>query len=300
MLQLTSRGFVAAPSLPLAKIVTVTKNEYDLIEDFIRYYGSIFGYENVIILDNESDNPIVLDVYRRYIPRGVTVRTVVGYSGTSQGDHFTNAMREYTTSAEFLIGVDTDCFFTVNRRCDKHTIHTYLRSLPHDRDIFHINAFLMSVVEPTTENYADYKLIRPTDCTKFVARNGYAGISSVQHVFFRARSFVYTTNGNHGGGTTTNRGYFCPEVAYVHYHDTGKRRHLERCKAILLAYGFLRNDMTEPEQLACLRSNPNGSGIHRQRQYIEYLENPGTFFQEEPVPADTFEYTEVKRALEHI
>jgi hypothetical protein len=300
MLQLTSLGFVASSSLPLAKIVTVTKNEYDLIEDFIRYYGSIFGYENVIILDNESDNPIVLDVYRRYSPKGVTVRTVVGYSGSSQGDHFTNAMREQTGSAEFLIGVDTDCFFTVNGHCDKYTIHTYLRSLPRDRDIFRVNAFLMSVVDPTTENYADHKLIRPTNCTTFVARNGYAGMSSIQHVFFRAQSFVHTANGNHSGTTTTNRGHSCPEVAYVHYHDTGKRRHLERCKAILVAYGYIRNEMTESEQLKSLCSNSDGSGFHRKRQYIEYLQRPDTFFQEDPLPSDTFEYTEVKRAIEHI
>jgi hypothetical protein len=33
---------------------------------------------------------------------------------------------------------------------------------------------------------------------------------------------------------------------------------------------------------------------------MEYLQNPSTFFQEDPIPPDTFEYTEVKQALEHI
>ena len=298
MMRMTSYGFVLASSFPLAKVFTVTKNEYDLIEDFIRYYGYLFGYENVIILDNESDNPSVLDVYKRYALKGVTIRTVVGYTGTSQGDHFTNAMRKYRTSSDFLIGLDTDCFLTVNGRCDKETIHAYLRALPRDRDIFWVNSFLLSVVDPTSENYADHKMNRPTDCTKFVSRTGYAGIPSIRHVFFRARTFEYTTNGNHEGGTTTNQGHVCPEVAYVHYHDTGKRRHLERCKTILLAYGFIRNEMTEHEQLEALRSNPNGSGIHRQRQYMEYLQNPDTFFQEESIPHDTVEYMEVKRTLE--
>lgn len=291
-------GFVVTPSLPLAKVATVTKNEYDLIEDFIRYYGYLFGYENVIILDNESDNPSVLEVYNRYRPKGVTIRTVVGYSGSLQGEHFTAALREYTASAQFLIGVDTDCFLTVNRRCDRRTIHQYLQSLPYDRDIFCVNSFLLSVVDPTSGNYADHKLIRPTDCTTFVSRNGYAGLPSIQHVFFRAQSFVYTTNGNHSGGTTTNREYRCPEIAYVHYHDTGKRRHLERTKAILLAYGFIQADMTEDEQLERLCSTRNDAGIHRQRQYIAYLQDPAILFQEDPIPNDTFEYTEVKRAIE--
>lgn len=298
MLQLTQAGFVIRNPLPLAKIFTVTKNEYDLIEDFIRYYGGIFGYENVIILDNESDNPIVLDVYQRYIPKGVTVRTVVGYSGDSQGNHFTNAMRNYTTSAEFLIGLDTDCFLTVNRRCDKQTIHTYLRSLPYDRDLFRINSFLMSVVDTSSGNYVDNKLVRPTDCTTFALRRGYAGVPSIHHVFFRAPSFIRTYNGNHEGTTTSNRDYLCNEVAYVHYHDTGKRRHLERCKTILLAYGFLRKDMTEREELDSLLSLRDGTGVHRQAQYTQYLQNPQSFFQEDPIPHDVFEYTEIKRALD--
>lgn len=294
-LAFTPSGF-KVKMIPLAKVFTVTKNEYDLIEDFINYYGRIFGYGNVVILDNGSDNQAVLDVYTRYSTRGVTIRTVYGYEGGKQGEHFTQVMREYRDKAEFLIGLDTDCFFCVNGKCDPSTIQQYLRSLPMDRDKFIMKKFLMSVVDATSENYRDNKYVRPTDCTKFVLRTGYSG-TECPHVFFRASNFVSTSVGNHSGETTTGREFFCEDVCYVHYHETGRKRHVERCKTILLAYGYIHESMTPQEQLDTLIRYPNGGGIHRQRQYISYLQDPNSFLQEDPVPADVIEFTEVKKLL---
>jgi hypothetical protein len=286
------------PPVALAKVFTVTKNEYDLIEDFINYYGAIFGYENVVILDNESTDERVLRVYETYRPKGVVVKHTVGYAGMKQAEHFTTAMTEYKSSAEFLIGVDTDCFLCVNKRCNPEEIRTYLRTLPSDCDLFVMKKFLMSIVDPSSPNYKDNKLVRPTDCTTFVERDNYAG-TSPSHVFYRASNFVSTDLGNHNGVTTTNRRHFCPEISYVHYHETGRRRHLERCRAILLAYGYIRETMSEAEQLYILTHYPQGSGIHRQRQYIQYLQNPDQFFKEDPIPTDTFEFVEVKNLLAH-
>jgi hypothetical protein len=285
-------------SVPIAKVFTVTKNEYDLIEDFIQYYGTIFGYENVVIIDNGSDHPAVLDVYERYKSKGITIYMALGYKNLQQAEHFTAAMSKYKNSAEFLIGLDTDCFFCVKNRCDKETIISYLRDLPKEYDIFVMKKFYMSVVDPASPNYKDNKLIRPTDCTTFVLRDGYAGVT-VSHVFYRAQNFVSTGIGNHGGITTTNKRFFCDDVAYVHYHDTGKRRHLERCRAILLAYGYINESMNQTQQLEALLQNRDGSGIHRQRQYIEYLKNPDSFFKEDPIPSDVFEFLEVKQVLEN-
>lgn len=290
---------------PIAKIFTVTKNEYDLIEDFIVYHGTLFGYDNIVIIDNGSDNPIVLDVYSRYTEKGVTIYNTEGYGGNKQGDHFTSHMIQYTDAAEFLIGLDTDCFFTVRVTdasgsrwsSDRNAIMQYMTSLPIDHDIFEINSFLTSVVDTNSQNYKDNKLTRPTDCTTFVLRNGYGGWC-VSHVFFRASNFVSTQNGNHGGRSTTNRGLYCPDIAYAHYHDTGKRRHLERCKSILIGYGYINQTMSEQEQLSTLIATRNEVGSHRLKQYIHYLQDVDSFFREEPIPLDVFEHTEIKSFLQ--
>src|SRR5271154_1859977 len=96
------------------KIFTVTKNEYDLIESFILYYGSNFGYDNVIIIDNGSDNNDVLNIYSKYKVKGVKIHTELGYKNNLQGDHFTKYMKMYKTEADWLIGLDTDEFLVLN------------------------------------------------------------------------------------------------------------------------------------------------------------------------------------------
>lgn len=280
----------------LAKVFTVTKNEYDLIEDFVRYHGGIFGYDNVVVIDNGSTDERVLDVYSRYTPKGVTVVTRTGYRKDQQGEHFTEIMQQYKQEAEFLIGLDTDCFFCVRESCDPQTIHAYLRGLPRNYDIFAMQTFLMSVVDPNSSNYQAGKLVRPTDCTTFVRRSGYGNIS-IPHVFYRAANFVRTSVGNHGGVTTTNQRMYCPDVAYVHYHETGRQRLYERCRTILLGYGYITEGMTREQELHALRTNRDGNGIHRQKQYLQYLESPETFFVEDPMPADTFHFDGIKRRL---
>ena len=280
----------------LAKVFTVTKNEYDLIEDFINYYGKIFGYENVVIIDNGSDNPTVLGVYERYLPKGITIRYTTGYDGNKQAEHFTNVMREYKNTAEFLIGLDTDCFFGVHGSSNPDTIRSYLHNLPKNKDIFFMQKFYMSVVDVNSPNYLDHKLIRPTDCTTFDVRDNYCGTSN-PHVFFRSANFVSTENGNHNGATTTQSSHFCEDVFYVHYHDTGRGRLAERCRSIMIGYGYIREGMTHDEELVQMRNLWSGAGIHRQRQYIHYLENPEEFMEEPPIPSNVVEFSGVKSLL---
>jgi hypothetical protein len=96
------------------KIFTVTKNEFDLINEFILYYGSIFGFENIIIIDNGSDDQRVLNTYEKYKTLfGITVYTELGYNKNDQGNHFTKIMSIYKDSCDFLIGLDTDEFMAL-------------------------------------------------------------------------------------------------------------------------------------------------------------------------------------------
>jgi len=280
----------------LAKVFTVTKNEYDLIEDFIVYHGYLFGYDNIVVIDNGSNDQRVLDVYEKYKPKGVTIVSRLGYRGTQQGDNFTSVMKEYKDTCEFMIGLDTDCFFCVDYSTDRDVILSYLRSLPKNYDIFQMKKFLMSVVDTNSPNYQNHKLVRPIDCTTFVIRDGYSGVS-IPHVFFRAANFVRTTNGNHTGESTTGRVWFCPQIAYIHYHDTGRQRLYERCRTIMLAYGFITEGMTRDQELHALRNNLDGNGIHRQKQYIRYLENPDLFYKEDPFPSDTFFFKDLKSVI---
>lgn len=287
---------------PIAKVFTVTKDEYDLIESFVNYHAWLFGYENIIVIDNGSTNEHVLSVYEEFKLKGVTIIYSTGYSGNLQGQHFTNAMTQYKDKSKFFIPLDTDLFFTVRGSCDRKVICDYLENLPHDYDMFKMNMFYMSVVDPRSSNYKNNKLTIPTDSTLFVKRRGYAGVPYVQHIFYRSQNFVWTSNGNHVGGSLTNSIYETPEVAYVHFHLTGVGRNIERCVAILEAYGYINAKIQTLQEQFDILCNIRGDGGHRILQYIEYLRKAlsgENAFIEEPIPSDVFLFEDLKKALKN-
>jgi hypothetical protein len=49
------------------KICLKTRNDPTLLERWINHHGSIVGLSSLIIADNDSDDPIVLETYRKYI-----------------------------------------------------------------------------------------------------------------------------------------------------------------------------------------------------------------------------------------
>lgn len=248
------------------KIFTVTKNEYDLIEDFIKYYGSQFGYENVIIIDNGSTNPEVLAVYQLYKERGLTVVTELGYQGGSQGDHFTKVMRQYKDSCDWLIGFDTDEFMVIKSAdfsCDKLAakLEDLLSSLDQRVDQIGVN---------TADSYCPRDLIktkRPvSELTHFATCRSY-----ISKLFYRSSDFIATSCGNHCGTTENNNRQLIPEIFYLHFHNTGYQRQIERAREINIGYDYISrsdDDLTAYQKLA---SNPSGTGIHRIYQLRDFL-----------------------------
>lgn len=52
--------------VPSLKIVLKTKNEGNLLETWLRYHAALVGWENLVVLDNDSDDPVTLDIYTKY------------------------------------------------------------------------------------------------------------------------------------------------------------------------------------------------------------------------------------------
>lgn len=97
----------------LAKIVVFTKDEYDLIHDFLEYHGLVFGHENIVVVDNGSTHPEVLRVYEHFSALGTVVvkdtRSVQCHS-----DILNARMTGLRTSCHYLIPLDTDEFIVID------------------------------------------------------------------------------------------------------------------------------------------------------------------------------------------
>lgn len=54
-------------------ILTMNKNEKDLLEAWIVYYSNLFSFDNICIVDNNSTDTHVLEILDKYKNKGVNV-----------------------------------------------------------------------------------------------------------------------------------------------------------------------------------------------------------------------------------
>lgn len=246
------------------KVFCVTRDEYDMIEDFIRYYGGLFGYSNIVVIDNMSVHPVVLDVYDRFRPLGVTVVYESNYTGVGQGEAFTKHMRNYKDKCEWLIGLDTDEFMLPMEK--GKDVLTVLREIPIDVTKCSINAYPTSVVDPQAPYYVRETIARPAQSiTTFLETND--TMTSDSKSFCRASAFVRAGNGNHHVEVSHGSHMRAP-IQYLHFHNTGMRRMFERARNVIDGYKYMDVNADISVQLdTILRGWSSSFGYHRVAQY---------------------------------
>jgi hypothetical protein len=251
--------------MELAKIFCVTRDEYDLIEDFILYYGYFFGYNNIIIIDNNSIDPIVLNVYKKYASLGVTIVNTPDYKTDSQGKAFTKFMLEYVSQCKWLIGLDTDEFMApVDEEQDLLDI---LQNIPSNISFCHIFEHYNSIVDITNQDYINHKFNHPAkSITTFY-------LADIPKRFYKSESFISTGNGNHSGQVDTNFNYtnIVAPIRYIHFHSVGKKREIERAATIIDGYNYTNVHGNLFQQWDELRTITGGNGAHRVIQYKNFI-----------------------------
>ena len=93
------------------KIICVSRNEYDLVEDFIRYHAAIVGFENMILVDNGSDHPDIPPLLNQFRSWGVEVVDAPDRNGMGwKSDLLSQLIYQYRENCDFMIPLDTDEF----------------------------------------------------------------------------------------------------------------------------------------------------------------------------------------------
>jgi hypothetical protein len=261
--------------MELAKIFCMTKNEYDLIEDFIIYYAYIFGYNNIIIIDNMSTHQVVLEVYNKYKNLGVTIYQEEEYD---QSTNYTKYMNMYKLTCKFLIGVDTDefIFSTEHLRkgldpCDRIYIQNIFENISENTTLCKIDSYPFSIPDPTSSNYIDQQITYPA---QFITTFNISMTDKQYYkAFYRSDAFVKTNIGNHGG--IINYGVMnYISLGYVHYQNTGSRRKFERNQQTISAFKYFNvasNYIEQYNHIIAMNITNNLYGFHAIIQYKDIL-----------------------------
>lgn len=119
------------------KCVMMQRDETLLLDAWFRHYGYLFGFENLVVLDNGSVEPSVLATLDTYEKAGVRVFRGLGKAKDfeAKGEYarritqFWDATEEY----DFAIPVDCDEFLSVYTEdgfsCSREAVHAYLDAL---------------------------------------------------------------------------------------------------------------------------------------------------------------------------
>ena len=252
----------------VTKVMCVTKDEYDLIEPFIVFYGQIFGYENLIILDNGSTDQRVLDVYKKY--PGIDL-TVDPFPFTEVTEKMTAHILTYKGKCDWMLLLETDEFlyWEGDDVLDEEKVRNYIQSLPSQARFGKVYS---SVVSPDDEFTCP-----PMEITRFSK-------PTEDKVIIKMNTFEQMELWPHHT-VPTEKAHATESLCLLHFHNTGQKRHIERSLNIIKGCGYL--DGTEPidEQIKKCREFISRClpGHHRLKYYLDHLTGVVTVQESGPI-----------------
>lgn len=253
-------------SKTLVKIICQTRNEYDLLEDFILYHAYIFGYESIILLDHCSTNHYVRCLYEKYQQKGV----IVEYERDReyhQQQQTTRIMLKYKSTAEFLIPLDTDEFLCLagdeaQIELNPTKIIKAIQKLPVPCSVFYYNSFYISDTGINASRPA-------TEITTFHNTTDYT------KVFYRACWFIRNETGSHTGAVSGGMVYKPSGFIHIHFQHTGMKRYTQKTYDQFIGFHHFKPSMSKSQQFTILKkklkTEPDHMSWHRTQLYLTTL-----------------------------
>lgn len=234
---------------PLAKVILLTRDEYDLIEDWVDFYSTLFDPENIIIVDNGSTNSVVLEAYDRFKKMGIDVRVDDSPFRTATS-FMTKHMLDVANSPDapiFILPLETDEFIYIadadkqsTTALTREAVLSALRAVPEDANIIRYASFMGSIVKYDDPNpgYKDaFGYTRPArQMTRFFDQGW-------DKLIVRTSAFRCMTQWCHHSDVkpgASSRPYVCQSLGLLHFHETGFRRQVERSVRVLQSFPYVR------------------------------------------------------------
>jgi hypothetical protein len=271
-------------SVPTLAVVLLTKDEHDLIEDFLAYHGALFGRENVVVVDNGSTDARVLEAYDRHRSLGGSVVVEprpFREAAAFMSEHMMRMIR-MCPHYEFILPLETDEFVFVREKEGirgiqgiqeiRQAVHEAIRRVPENVGVVRYGAFWCSCVDPSDAGYARGAYSRPAAQITRFRDQGW------DKLIVRCRAFAGMRQWCHHAdllpGYFDSIGLVPGDLGLLHFHEAGVRRRVERALPVAVSYGYVDPGATLSERLASLRpvrGAPVACG-HKAEQVLDHLE----------------------------
>jgi hypothetical protein len=254
----------------MVKILTMVKDEIDIVRDWVVYHGSLFGFKNLFIIDNFSTDgtfKLLRHLQKKY---GIQVFRLPNYN--LKGKYMTLLMRKFCFN-EYVFPIDIDEFIVYYDKpsnsisCDKKIMYRYLQSLPR------VPIFKMNYIQSKTLDQNGYNRAS-TDCPL----GDYLDYGANAKTFFN--SFLFKGEIDHGNHYNTNN-YVLTKFCLVHFHTRNMKQMKKKIYSNVKGLGYSPFDINKLKQLP-----PNVNGYHHVAKQIQVLENTFTLTLQERTPND--------------
>ena len=239
----------------MIKIFTMVKDEVDIVYDWIVYHSSIFGIDNIYVVDNYSTDG-TYEILEKNIPSTNLFREK---NYKKKGIFMTYLMNTYAKNMiAFPIDIDEFIVYYHNKKIyvDKKLILYYLTNLPKYR-VYKAD-FIWSLI--TNQDGYNRATIESTE-------GKYKSINNL------GKSFVNTTyfNGkfDHGNHIKCND-YFLTKICLIHFHSRNLPQMKKKILNNILGLGY-KNNIYYLKNL--LNNDIFCSGNHHIKNQIQILEN---------------------------
>jgi hypothetical protein len=219
-------------------IFTIIRNEAYLLKRWIPYHAAITGWQNLHIIDHNSDDKKCIEILRYYKNKGVDViQTKKDFSLKAR--LITAVMHKYKSKASILIPMDADEFLCLadenqNMIADPAEIGNNLASIPVNGKKYAFNVFEAVV------NQLDYvdPLIDMKYFIFYEGRIDASGPNQQTKSFFPSLNFSYTDQGNHQGRVliAPNNVYNVTKMSIAHFHMRGYLHFVNKLDKAVQAY----------------------------------------------------------------
>lgn len=274
----------------MIKLFTMAKDENDIVEDWILYHGTIFGYHNLYIVDNESTDG-TYDIIKNYEEKGVHIYSHPNY--LEKGNIMKQFIDNNPCTIAFPLDIDE---FIVYYDKESNTISidniiTYLDTLIEAGNLTNNNNGLYKC------DYIHSKLTTPSrkgynravlECTR--GRYDYNRTKIMTKAFFDTRKW----NGiiDHGNHFNTYSEYTMSNLCLVHYHKRNLEQHKKKVINNLQGLGYNPYDLNALKEL-----NKGCPGSHHVKEMIRILENKYSLNCNEPIYSTDIRLTPISNFI---
>ena len=233
----------------------MVKDEVDVVEDWIIYHASMFGYDNIYVIDNYSSDG-TYELLQKFVP-GINLYREQDYK--KKGDFMTNLINKYAKNMlafpmdidEFIVYFDNN-----NISVEKDLIKSYLNQLPKAR-VYKAN-YIYSLI--TNENGYNRATVESNEGV-------YHSLNNLAKSFVDTKYFKGTFD--HGNHLNCND-YHLTKICLIHFHARNLEQMKKKILNNIIGLGY-ENNINYLQNLVNI--NKDCAGNHHVKNQMEILEN---------------------------